>query len=244
MAEKKVTVENAEIITESETGFAKPNFLTKYSKPIIYAVSALVLLFGGWYGYKKLVKEPKEKDASEAIFLAENLFGKMANTGFNKDSVNIVLNGGLLDGNKITGLLNVISKYGGTPAANRANYLVGAAYLQTKEFDKAIKYLKEFDGNGAYQTDIKKNIMLGHAYAELKKTEEALSAYKKAATINTKDEAFTADALMIAGAYAETLGKTTDAIELYQNARDKYPNFEAVKNGDVDKYLAKLGVTK
>ncbi len=244
MADKKVTVEKTEIITESETGIIKKDFLTTYSKPIIYAATALVLLFGGWYGYKKLVKEPKEKEAAEAIFLAENLFGKMATTGFNKDSVNIVLNGGSMEGAKVTGLLSIISKFGGSPSANRASYLVGASYLQIKEFDKAVKYLKEFDGNGAYQTEIKKNIMLGHAYAELKKTDEAFSAYKKAASINTKDEALTADALMIAGAYAETLGKTKEAIELYENARDNYPTFEAVKNGEVDKYLAKLGVTK
>jgi tetratricopeptide (TPR) repeat protein len=244
MADKKVTVENAEILTESGTEIVRKDFLTTYSKPIIYAVTALVLLAGGWYGYKKLVKEPKEKNAAEAIFSAENLFDKMSNAAFSKDSVNIVLNGGTLDGAKVTGLLSVISKFGGTASANRANYIVGATYLQIKEFDKAIKYLNDFSANGAYQTDIKKNIMLGHAYAELKKSDDAFSAYKKATAINTKDEALTADALLIAAAYAETLGKAKDAIELYQNAKDNYPNFQAVQNGDVDKYLAKLGVTK
>jgi tetratricopeptide (TPR) repeat protein len=242
MAEKKAIVETAEIITETE--IVKQDFLTQYSKPIIYAVSALILLVGAWFGYQKLIKEPKEVKAGEAVFLAENIADKMANAGFSKDSVNIVLNGGTLDGASIPGLLKVISNYGGTLDANRACYLVGAAYLHTKEFDKAIKYLNDFDAHGAYQTDIKKNMMLGHAYSELKKTEEALSAYRKAASINTKDESFTADALITAAAYAETLGKTKDAIELYQQAKDNYPNFQAVQSGDVDKYLAKLGVTK
>jgi hypothetical protein len=34
MAEKKVTVENAEILTESETGIVKKDFLTTYTNHI------------------------------------------------------------------------------------------------------------------------------------------------------------------------------------------------------------------
>jgi tetratricopeptide (TPR) repeat protein len=239
---KAVEIETEAMATETET--VKKDFLTQYSKPIIYAVSALVLLFGVWFGYKKLVSEPKELKAAETIFAAENLTGKMINASFSKDSLNTALNGGTLDGTNITGLLKVIKDYSGTLNANRACYLVGAAYLQTKEFDKAIKYLNDFDAHGAYQTEIKKYIMLGHANAELKKTEEAFSDYKKATTINTKDEALTADALNIAASYATSLSKTTDAIALYQNLKDNYPNFQGVANGDVDKNLAKLGVTK
>jgi tetratricopeptide (TPR) repeat protein len=244
MALKNTTVdtETAAIVTETET--VKQDFLTQYSKPLIYGISALVLIFAAWYGYKKLISEPKESKATEAIFPAESLFGKMATSGFAKDSVTILLNGGVLDGAKVTGLLNVIKDFGGTASGNRACYLVGATYLQTKEFDKAIKYLNDFSANGAYQTDIKKYIMLGHANAELKKTDEAFSAYKKAAAVNTKDEALTADALSIAASYASSLGKSTDAIELYQNLKDNYPNFQAVTSGEVDKNLAKLGVTK
>lgn len=243
MAEKKVTVSTEDNITV-ETYTVKKDFWSKYSKPIIIAGSVIILLIGGWYGYQKLIKEPKEQKAAEAIFPAESLFDKMAQTGFNKDSVNIVLNGGAVEGNKITGLLSVINNYGGTPAANRAAYMAGAAYLQTGDFAKAIKYLNDFDDNGAYQLDIKRNIMLGHAYAEQNKTEEALSAYKKAAAVNDKDEAFTADALIIAAAYAESIGKTKDAIELYTKVRDEYPAFPAVQSGEIDKNLAKIGVLK
>jgi tetratricopeptide (TPR) repeat protein len=237
---KEVEIETEEIVTEA----VKKDFLTQYSKPIIYAVSAFLLSFGGWYGYKKLVSEPKELKAAEAIFAAENLTDKMFNESFSKDSLNTALNGGTLDGIKITGLLKVIKDYGGTLNANRATYLVGAAYLQNKEFDKAIKYLNDFNPHGAYQTEIKKYIMLGHANSELKKTDEAFSAYKKATTINTKDEALTSDALTIAASYAATLGKTKDAVELYQNLKNNYPSSPAVSSGEVDKNLAKLGVTK
>ncbi len=244
MAEKQaVTVTTDENIT-TETYTVKKDFWATYSRPIIYAGSAIIIVAAAWFGYKKLVKEPKEQKAAEMIFSAENIFDKMSVAGFSKDSVNIVLNGGVLGGNNVTGLLKVLSSYGGTEAGNRATYLIGASYLQTQEFDKAIKYLKDFSPNGAYQMDIKRDIMLGHAYAEQKKTDEAFEYYKKASSIDDKDEALTSDALIIAAAYAESLGKTKDAIDLYQKVKDTYPGSQAVASGNVDKSLARLGVTK
>ena len=192
MAEKNVTTpaaQPADVVTRAK------GFWDKFSKPIIYAGSAIILLIGGWYAYKNLIVLPKEKKASEMLFPAETLFDKMSSTNFNKDSVNLVLNGGNNNGTNITGILKVISQYGGTPAGNRAKYIAGASYLQIKEFDKAIKYLKEFEGGGADQIQSKAYIMLGHAYAEKKNIDEALSYYKKAATVNSKDASITPAAL-------------------------------------------------
>ncbi|MBK8928302.1 MAG: hypothetical protein IPM72_01200 [Chitinophagaceae bacterium] len=38
----------------------------------------------------------------------------MASAGFNKDSVNILLNGGVLEGQPVTGLLKTQNSYSGT----------------------------------------------------------------------------------------------------------------------------------
>lgn len=242
MADQKTTVPETTQTTAIETAPVRRDFFTTYSKPLIYAGAAIIILIAGWFAYKYLIKLPKEGKANEAVFAAEGLFDKMGINGFNKDSVSIVLNGGNLDGNKVTGLLKVISAYGGTHAANRATYMVGASYLHIGEFDKAIKYLKEFDAHGAHQTEIKANMMIGHAYAEKKQTAEALSWYKKAASVNEEDEAFTADALITAAAYAEFTNNTKEAIELYKKARDKYQAYPSVQNGEVAKRLARLGV--
>jgi TolA-binding protein len=240
MAEKKVT--EATAVETLGTEHTTTHFWDKYSKPIIYAGSAIILLIAGWYGYKNFIVEPREKEASEMVFAAENLFDKMAATGFNKDSVNIVINGGDLEGNKVTGLLKVINNFGGTSAGNRAKYMTGASYLHIKEFDKAIKYLKDFEGNGASQVQSKAYLMLGHAYAEQKKTSDALSYYKKAAGVNEKDEFFAADALMVAAAYSDATGNSKEAINLYKELKEKYPTNAAVQSGEIDKHLAKLGV--
>lgn len=165
----------------------------------------------------------------------------MATSGFNKDSVNIVLNGGNLEGSNVTGLLKVISQYGGTEAGNRAKYMAGASYLHIGEYEKAIKYLKDFNGKGAHQIQSRAYLLLGHANAELKKTDDALSFYQKAASVNEKDETMTADALMIAATYASVTGKSKQAIELFTKLKEKYPSNSSVMNGDVDKHLASLG---
>lgn len=241
MAEIKVTETTVET---NDTVQIERGFWDRFSKPIIYIGSAIIVLIGAWYGYKKFIVEPKEREANELVFPAENLFDKMATTGFNKDSVNIVINGGMLEGQKITGVLKVISSFGGTSAGNRAKYMAGAGYLHIKEFDKAIKYLNDFDANGASQIQSKAYIMLGHAYAEQKKTADALAAYKKAASVNEKDEFFAGDALLIAAAYAKETGNPKEAISIYEQVKEKYPSNIAVQNGDVDKNLASLGVLK
>jgi len=216
-------------------------FWEKYSKKITYIGAAVIIVASGIIGYQKLIKEPKETKAAESIFLAESLFDKMATSSFSKDSVNITLNGGVLDGSNVTGLLKIISNYEGTLNANRAKYMAGACYLQIGEFDKSIRYLKEFDGNGSEQIQSKAYTMLGHAYAEKKQKDEALNYYKKAAEVNEKDDSFTPDALMLCGNYAESIGKNEDAIKFYQKVKNNYPAFVSVTNGEVDKKLARLG---
>jgi tetratricopeptide (TPR) repeat protein len=246
MAEKQVQVENVEVNEALEKA---KGFWAKFSKPIIYVGSAIILLGGGWLAYKNFVKAPAEKTASEIIFPAEKLFGKMAAvSSFSKDSVNIVLNGGALDGSNITGLLKVISKHGGTPAGNRAQYMAGACYLHLKEFDKAIKYLKAFDGNGAGQIQSAAYRMLGDAYAEQKKNDEALSNYKKAIDAAAiKDESTRFLSLSRAAMFCDATGKTKEAISYLQQIKEEI-NPDFFRNNriefDADKYLAKLGVAQ
>jgi TolA-binding protein len=239
MADKQVKTEQASIdVVAKAKGFWASN-----SKMIMIVGSAVILLVGGYLGYKYFYKLPNEKKANDLIFPAEKLFDLMSgSSSYNKDTVNIVLNGDRPNG--VTGLLKIASSYSGTKSGNRAEYMIGACYLHLKQFDKAIKHLKEFDGNGADQIQSKAYILLGHAYAEQKKTDDALDYYTKAGHISGLDEAMASEALFTAGRYAEALGKAKEATELFQELKDKYPASQRVGSGEVDKYLASLGVTK
>jgi len=232
MAEKQVTVQAVET---NDVVIKAQDFWSKYSKPIIYVGSAVILLVGGWIGYKNLVKVPNEAKAADMIFPAEQVFDKMAQAGFTKDSVNLVLNGG----NGITGVLKIASSYGGTAAGNRAHFIAGACYLHSGDFNNAVKHLKDFSTN-ATQIQAAAYNMLGDASSELKKNDEAFDYYKKAISENPKDEFMTPEALFKAALFAEATGKTTEAIEFYKRIKDEYPKNSHAN--EVDKYLAKLGV--
>lgn len=236
MAEKQVTTEVVETQTDV-VGKAK-DFWAKFSKPIIYVGSALILVIGGWLGYKNFVKEPNEAKAAEMIFPAESVFDKMTQAGFSKDSINLVLNGG----NGIAaGVLKVANNYGGTAAGNRAHFIAGACYLNNKDFNNAIKHLKDFSTK-ATQVQAAAYILLGDAYSELKKNDDAMEYYKKAIGVNAKDEFMTPEALYKAGLFAETTGKTKEAIEFFQRIKDEYP--KSSHAAEMDKYLARLGEIK
>lgn len=244
MAEKQVQPE----VVETNTAVVKAkDFWAKFSKPIIYVGSAVILAIGGWFGYKYFFLAPKQQKASETIFAAEKLYGKIVQGGtYSKDSISTVLNGGADGETKVTGLLSVIKNYSGTNAANLANYMAGSCYLHLGEFDKAVKYLKEFDGNGASQIQSAAYRMIGDAYAEQKKNDDALNNYKKAIdAASVKDEGTRFQALSRAALFCDATGKTQDAITYFKQIKEEI-NPDFLRNNridfDADKYLAKLGV--
>lgn len=204
------------------------DFWTKNSKPILIIGTALVLLVGGYWGYKNFVKEPKEEKAADALFKAEDFF--------RKDSVNAALNG---DGQAM-GFLKIISKYGGTDAANLANFYAGSCYIKLDDNAKAIKHLKEFSSD-AKQIQQRAYKLLGDASADLGKNGDALDYYKKAAHHFEEDQANSAEALFLAAYLADRVMKNQkEAIALYKELKEKYPRTQ--QGYDADNYLAQLGV--
>ena len=212
-------------------------FWQQYSKPIIYLGSLIILLGGGWLIYQNLVKLPKEDKANDAVYAVQKSFSSL---GTAPDSLkNVValncLNG---DGSTNIGALKVISKFDGTAAANLCNYYAGACYLQTKQFDKAIKYLKDFK-TSASQIQSRAYGMIGDAYSEQKKNDDALEYYKKAGDVNEKDDYTSSEFLFRAALFAETIGKKKEAIDLYKKIKTNYPLTQ--RGNEADKYLARLG---
>lgn len=205
-------------------------FWQSYGKKVSIALGILVVAVGGYWAYSNYIQLPKENKANEAIFVAENYF--------RKDSFAIALNG--VSGTP--GFLKIIDKYSGTKAANLAQLYAGESFLQMGEFQKAIDHLNVFNAGAAKQIQAKVEGLLGDAYAELKKNDEAISHYTKAGTLFSDDQAISSEYLFRAALLSEMNGKNEEAIELYQQLKEKYPRTE--KGFVVDKYLARLGVTK
>jgi len=231
MADKRAHKTDVDVIEKAR------GFWEDYNKPVIYIGSALILLLVGWTVYKYMFKVPKEEKANEVVFVTQKYFAEFSNAS---DSSKIMLATVCLNGDGTNpGALKIINNYSGTAAANLCEYYAGACYLHLGQFDKAIKFLKNFDADGATQIKNRAYGMIADANAELNKNDEALNYYKKAADVNSKDDYTSSEFLFRAALFAESTGKTKEAVDLFKKIKSDYPLSE--KAADVDRYLARLG---
>jgi len=203
------------------------NAWDRYGKQVSYVLLAVIVVVAGFFAYRNLVSEPNEKKAIEAMFRAEEYY--------RLDSARLALNGDNIN----AGFLKVISKYSGTRAANLAGFYAGSCYLKMGDYNNAVKYLKDFSTSVKVLQE-RAYGLLGDAYSELNRKEEAAGQYKKAGTYFEKDELFSPEYLFRSGYLYESMGKTQDAIVMYQLIKSKYPSSQ--RGADIDKYLARLGV--
>lgn len=204
------------------------DFWSRYNKPIMIVAIVVIVLGGGWYVYQNMFKKPKEAKAVEAMFKAEDYY--------RKDSINLALNG---DG-QYDGFLKVISKYGGTDAANLACFYAGSCYIKLNDNTNAVKYLKKFSTNSKI-TQARAYKLLGDAYADMGKNSDALSYYKKAGHHFEKDQTNSAEYLWYAAYLADRVMKDQkEAIALYKEIKEKFPRTQQAF--DADNYLAQMGI--
>ncbi len=203
------------------------NFWNKNQKIILGALAAIIIVFGGWYAYQNWIIQPKEEQAEDAIYKAQQYF--------QADSLNLALNG---DGvNK--GFIYISKNYSGTKTGNLAKYYAGVCYLRTGNFNKAIDNLKDFS-TSAKQIQMMDYGCLGDAYSELKKNDDAIDYYKKAASTFESDEANSSEFLFRAALLSEVSGKTKDAVDLYKQLKDKFPKTQRAM--EADKYIYRLSI--
>jgi len=158
------------------------NAWDKYGKTASYVLLVIILAVGGFFAWRNLISEPKERQASEAMFRAEEYY--------REDSARLALNGDNIN----AGFLKIISKYGGTRAAKLAGFYAGSCYLKLGDFNNAVKYLKDVS-TPVKQLQERAYGLLGDAYSEQGKKEEAADQYKKAGTYYEKDELFSPEYL-------------------------------------------------
>src|SRR5574340_1660620 len=211
MPQKKAHKSEVDVIEKAR------GFWEDYNKPVIYIGAAIIVLLAGWTIYKYMFKLPKEEKANDIVFVTQKYFSEFSNAS---DSNKIKLATLCLNGDGMNpGALKIINNYSGTDAANLCEYYAGACYLHLGQFDKAIKYLKDFDADGAFQIESRAYGMIADANAELNKNDDALNYYKKAAGVNKKDDFTSSEFLFKAALFAETTGKTKDAFQNFSTSR-------------------------
>jgi len=197
-------------------------YIEQNQKSLTIIILAIVAVVGLYMGYKRFYLEPKEKEAQSEMFIAEKYF--------EIDSFAIALEG---DGQYL-GFIDIIDEYGATKTANLANYYAGISYLRLGEYENAVEYLEDFDGNDRIVAAIALGAT-GDAYSELGEIKKAISYYEKASSY-TENRLTTPAYLKKAGILYEELGQYKKAISTYKDIKKQFPDSEEAI--DIQKYIS------
>lgn len=211
-------LENVEhVLTSSEA------FIEKYQKQILFTVASVVLIVLAILAIRNFYLQPRE-------IAAENEMGK-AQVFFAADSFKVAL-----DGNKdFIGFKEVVSEYGITPSGNLAAAYAGICYFKLGQYENAVKYLSQFDGEDSYFTTSVIGL-IGDSYVELNETSKALDYFEKAA--DTDNSVLSPIYMKKAGTVCESLKQPEKALEFYTEIKDNYP--KSTEAADIDKYIARV----
>ncbi|HOE04418.1 MAG TPA: tetratricopeptide repeat protein [Bacteroidales bacterium] len=225
MAKKKQNLKQSEdnLGAFESTLSRTEQFIEKNQKTIIYVVIGIVLLVGGYIGYRSFIQQPREKEAAATAFVAEYYF--------EIDSFKLALEG---DG-KNAGFLDIIDDYGSTDVGNLANYYAGVCYMRLGQFETAIDYLEDFDADDNMLKPLSVGL-IGDANAELGKMEEAIANYEKAAKL-AENEFLSPIYLMRAGLAYESLNKWDKALEVYNRIDKEY--YGTTEQRNIEKYITR-----
>ncbi|HEX8059384.1 MAG TPA: tetratricopeptide repeat protein [Cyclobacteriaceae bacterium] len=196
--ETKSVVENPEVVRDTVLSFEL--WIEKNPKVVLSVVAVLVLVAAGFFGYRWWI-DKQDKVAQEEMFQAVRYF--------EADSLDLALKGTA----NVSGFETIIEEYGMTPAGNLANYYAGAICLKQGKFPLAEYYLKDFKSNDLL-VQARAYSLLGDAYMEQGKFDEAAGAYSKAA--NYKPNKYFTPAYIMKEALAyEKLNQNDKAIAAY-----------------------------
>lgn len=230
--EKEQNIEDGSTTAEvfntlDETASKTEAFVAKNQKYIFIIIGVVAAVVLGSLAFKEYVAKPKQMNAMNDMYQAQKFFND-AVVGVEKDSLfNLSLNGG--EGKY--GMLDIISEYSGTEAANLATYYAGTAYLRLKDYKKAVEYLSDFKSEDEILAPIAKG-NIGDAFVQLNQHEDALGYYEKAAEM--RSNGYTAPMYLYkAGAVALDLGKADKALSYFEKIKEDYPDSNEALNIDV-----------
>jgi tetratricopeptide (TPR) repeat protein len=183
------------------------NFTERNAKPLIIAFVLVAVAVAGFFLYT-MWKDNQATEAQAEMFQAQFYF--------EADSLNLALNG---DGN-YPGFLQIIDKFGGTPAANLAHFYAGAAYLKQGQYQEAVDHLQDFSSDDIL-VQARAYALEGDAYMEMEKFEAAADAYQKAAEYES-NKSFSPQYMSQAAMAYELAGDNAAALALYTEVVDNY----------------------
>lgn len=196
------------------------------NNPILSAIIGVIVLaalvFIGVHLYNKHI-EAKNDEAATKLAKGQEYF---AQGNFDQ-----ALNG---DNAGYPGFVKIASQYSSTKTGNVANLYAGLAYYYKADYDNAIKYLDEYDPQDDSFISNNAIAALGNCYAKKGNIDKAIGLLKKAA--NRADNPIVSPYCLVqAGELFESQNKPDEAVKLYKEVKNKYPQSGEAQN--IDKYI-------
>ncbi len=201
-------------------------FFDTYKNHIIYGTAAVIAVVAAVLLYHNFVTLPAKQEAMAQTYTAEGYF---RNGDFEK-----ALNG---DGNSL-GFNEIISEYG-TKAGEAVYFYAGVCNLQLGKYEEAVSNLKKYNGKDEILA-ARALACIGDAQAAMNNFEAALSSYKSAAA--KADNLLAANYLLKAGIICEELGKSAEALKLYEEIKTKYG--QSPEGYEINKYISRIQNSK
>jgi tetratricopeptide (TPR) repeat protein len=215
----------AESFGEVEVALTKTEqFLEKHLNLVFYVIGGIIVVVLGVLGINKYVISPKNVEAQEQMFAAQNFFSV--------DSFDVALNG---DGVSL-GFLDIIDDFGSTKSGKLAQYYAGISFLHLGDYNQAIKHLKKFKTDDLLLAPLAK-AAIGDAYVELGNYDKAISAYNDALAVNNNDFTTPTIKLKLALVYEEK-GNVEKALAILNEAKSEFPNNSEITA--IEKNIARL----
>ncbi len=203
-------------------------FIENNSKTLITALVVVIVLVGGFFGYKHLIASPRTEKALAAMYVAEQTF----NDGDYQKA---------LDGDGVNaGFLEIIDQFGSTPQGNLAKHYAGICYFKAGNWEQAISYLKKYKatkGSPNVIVNAQNSGLIGDALVQSGDVAGSIAYYEKAVSTGS-NILVTPYYLKKLGLAYEQLGKKDEAKKAYERIFYEFPS--SLEANDALKFIGAL----
>ncbi len=130
----------------------------------------------------------------------------------------------------------VADEYGSTAAGKLAALSAAETLYSTGKYEEAAKYLKKFSSSDKV-LDANAEILLGDCYVNLKKYDDAISAFKTAEKKGKGNPQIAPRALLKQAVVFDEQKKYGDALKCYETIKNDYPEFSLGNGISIDSYI-------
>jgi tetratricopeptide (TPR) repeat protein len=202
--------------------YKSQSFFEEYKNKIFIYLGVLVVAAAVVFFY---ISQKSEKNELASVELSRVM--KLYNEGSYLEAVEGV------QGTNITGLKQIVEKYGSTENGETAKIFLANCYSFLGNYDEAYTYFKDYSGSIDYY---KASSLAGRAgyYASKGEYEKAAEMYLKASKIS-KVNAENAAYMLNAGIYFLNAGDKKQAKALFKEIKRDYANSPVIR--EVDTYI-------